>query len=163
MTGRHFNPREPGTALRGSAVVVLSLVMPVVAWAQAEAPKLPVGPVSPLPDAGASALRVFGALLVVLALFFAGVWLWKNWQRLAAMQGGRAPKLHILEVKSLGNRQALYVIGYDRQRMLVGSSPTGMTLLTQLPEATDDEMAATASHPGVGFAGMLKSAMEKKG
>jgi flagellar biogenesis protein FliO len=137
--------------------------MPVVAWAQAETSKLPVGPVSPLPDTGASVLRVFGALLVVLALFFAGVWLWKNWQRLAALQGGRAPKLNILEVKSLGNRQTLFVIGYERQRMLVGSSPTGMTLLTQLPEATADEVAATASPSGVGFAGLLKSAMEKKG
>lgn len=91
-----------------------------------------------LPDAGTSMLRVFGALLIVLSLFFGGVWLFKNSQRVLGRPNG-ASKLNVLEVKSLGNRQALYVVGYGRQRMLLGSSPVGVSLVSQLPEASEQE------------------------
>jgi flagellar biogenesis protein FliO len=90
---------------------------------------------SALPDMGASVLRVAGALGIVIALFLGGVWLFKNWQRLA-LRRGAAPKLAVLEVKSLGQRQALYVVGYEQQRMLLASSPTGITLVSHLPEAS---------------------------
>ena len=114
-----------------------------------------------LPDAGASVLRVFGALLLVLALFFAGVWLFKNWQRFAARQNGTTPKLNVLEVKPLGNRHALYVVGYDRQRMLVASSPAGMTLLSQLPQASEEDPGATVARPA--FTDVLQRALGRKG
>jgi flagellar biogenesis protein FliO len=113
-----------------------------------------------IPDAGASVLRVLGALLLVLALFFAGVWLFKNWQRFAARQNGMAPRLSVLEVKPLGNRHALYVIGYDRQRMLVASSPTGVTLLSPLPAATEDEARAAVARPA--FADSLQKALGRR-
>ncbi|HZM01867.1 MAG TPA: hypothetical protein VFC44_02490, partial [Candidatus Saccharimonadales bacterium] len=77
-----------------------------------------------LPNAGASICRVFGALILVIALFLGGVWLFRNWQRLAIQKGGGA-KLNLIEVKSLGQRQALYVVGYQQQRMLLASSPAG--------------------------------------
>ena len=115
---------------------------------------------STLPDAGASVLRVFGALLLVLALFFAGVWLFRNWQRFTARQNGTVPKLNVLEVKALGNRHALYVVGYDRQRMLVASSPTGITLLSPLPQATDEEARAAVARPA--FADSLQKALGRR-
>jgi flagellar biogenesis protein FliO len=91
---------------------------------------------SGLPDMGASLLRLAGAMALVIALFLAGVWLVKNWQRLAS-RGGAAPKLSVLEVKSLGQRQALYVVGYEQQRLLIASSATGLTLLSHLPAADE--------------------------
>ncbi|HUI06958.1 MAG TPA: flagellar biosynthetic protein FliO [Verrucomicrobiae bacterium] len=115
----------------------------------------------PLADAGTSVLRVFGALLLVLALFFGGVWLFKNWQRFAARQNGTVPKLNVLEVKPLGNRHALYVIGYDRQRMLVASSPAGITLLGPLPEASEEEACAAVARPA--FADSLQRALGRRG
>jgi flagellar biogenesis protein FliO len=87
-----------------------------------------------LPDMGASMLRVMGALVIVLAIFLAGVWLFKNWQRLS-MRRGAAPKLNVLEVRSLGQRQAIYVVGYEQQRLLLASSSAGVTLLSHLPSA----------------------------
>ncbi len=96
--------------------------------------------VTPLPDMGLSLLRVSGALAFVLALFFGGVWLFRNWHRFASTRG-RAPKLCVLEVRPLGNRHALYVVGYEEQRLLLSASPAGVTLLTQLPPGKD---AATA-------------------
>src|SRR5205085_5100996 len=55
---------------------------------------------TPLPEMGFSALRVFGSLILVLSLFLGGVWLFRNWQRVAVYKG-RQPQLNILEVKSL--------------------------------------------------------------
>jgi flagellar biogenesis protein FliO len=101
---------------------------------------------SNLPNAGLSLLRVIGSLALVLALFFAGVWLFKNWQRVA-VNAGRAPKLQVLETRHLGSRQALYVVGYEHQRFLVASSPAGMSLLTRLPEADASEEAPAGSRP----------------
>jgi flagellar biogenesis protein FliO len=91
---------------------------------------------SPLPDVGTSLLRVFGALAVVLAVFLGGVWLFRNWQRIV-IQRGRAPRLNVLEVRSLGGRHALYVIGYDHDRFLLAASPAGVQLLSHLPSAEE--------------------------
>ena len=91
-----------------------------------------------LPDVGLSLVRVFGALALVLAIFFAGVWLFRNWQRLT-IQRGRTPQLQILEMKSLGNRQAILVVAFQQQRMLLSSSPAGVTFLSHLPVSEDGE------------------------
>lgn len=129
----------------------LGAASPLTLWA--ESGPLTASDASSLPGAGVSLLRVAGALLLVLALFFAGVWCYRNSHRFAASRGKRL-KLSILEVRSLGNRHAIYVVGYDRQRMLLSSSPTGVTLVSHLPEATaeedDGEAAATASVPVFG-------------
>ena len=102
-----------------------------------------VAPVSaPLPELGFSVVRLFGALALVLALFLGGVWLFRNWQRLA-WQRGRTPQLAVLEVKSLGARQGLYVVGYQQQRMLLAASPAGITLVSHLPDASAEEASVT--------------------
>jgi flagellar biosynthetic protein FliO len=101
------------------------------------------GPVAApaFPEAGVSLIRVTGALALVLGLFLGGAWLFKNWQRLASRRGG-APKLSILETRSLGTRQAVFVVGYERQRFLLATSPGGVNLLTHLPEAGEAEPEA---------------------
>ena len=114
---------------------------------------------SPLPGVGFSLLRIFGALVLVLALFLAGVWLYKHWQRLT-LSRGRAPKLNLLEVKALGNRHALYVVGYEQQRLLIASSPAGVTLLTHLPEGEASETMMAAPSPS--FARALQQVMGPK-
>ena len=96
----------------------------------------------PLPDVGGSFVRVLGALALVLGIFLGGVWLFKNWQRLTHRHGS-APKLNIVESRSLGARQGIFVIGYDKQRFLVASTPTGVNLLSHLPDAEISETDAT--------------------
>jgi flagellar biogenesis protein FliO len=105
-----------------------------------------------LPDAGLSAIRTLAALVIVLSLFFGGVWFYRSSQRLAWRKSGR-PKLAILESRPLGNRYALYVVGYEQQRLLLGSSPAGLSLLSQLPAATAAPQEAVASpHQPASFA-----------
>ncbi len=92
-----------------------------------------------MPDMGASLLRVCGAMCLVIGVFFGAVWLFKNWRRLAHAKGPAA-KLNVLEMKSLGHRQNIYVVGYERQRLLVAASPTGITLVSHLPESGEESL-----------------------
>jgi len=119
------------------------------------------GPVGPgLPDASFSVIRVFGALVLVLGLFLAGVWLFRNWQRLA-LRRGHPSQLQILEMKSLGGRHALYVVGYQQQRLLLASSPAGVALVSHLPavDATEVEPAKLSSE---NFVQVLQQAVQAK-
>jgi flagellar biogenesis protein FliO len=109
----------------------------------APAPTAPLT-LPPLPDAGPSIIRVFGALALVLGIFLGGAWLFRNWQRLT-IQRGRSPKLNVFETRSLGGKTALFVVGYEQERFLIASSPTGVNLLSHLPTAT--EAAAPTDSP----------------
>ncbi len=110
--------------------------------------KLAVAPltVPSLPDPAVSFLRVMGALALVIGIFLAGVWMFKNWQRLA-LQRGRGPKLNILETRSLGGRHAIHVVGYEQERFLISSSPGGVNLLSHLPGSLDSEAVVAAGNP----------------
>jgi flagellar biogenesis protein FliO len=117
----------------------------------------------PLPDAGPSIIRVIGALALVLGIFFGGAWLYRNWQRLT-IQRGRAPKLNLIETRPLGGKHALYFIGYEQERFLLASSPTGVNLLTHLPTALETDAspdsAVTAATPS--FAQALTKVLKGK-
>lgn len=135
----------------GTWVFGLVLVtIPAMAAPDAKAQSLTAA----LPDAGASLLRMVGALGFVLALFLGAVWLYRNWQRFN-LHKGRLPKLNVLEVKSLGGRHAVYVVGYEEQRFLIGSSPGGIQLLAHLPEGE----TAVEEQPAIGFMQSLQQAL----
>jgi flagellar biogenesis protein FliO len=122
----------------------------------ANAAETPVTLPAPLPDTGAALFRVFGALLLVFALLFVGVWLVKNWQRLA-LRKGRAPKLRLLEAQSLGGRQGVYVLAYEQQRFLIAASPSGVALLSHLPESEPGTEPASAVAAPVSFMQALQA------
>lgn len=116
---------------------------------------------APLPDLGGSVLRVVGALILVLGLFLGGVWGFRNWQRLAIRRHG-APRLRVLEARSLGHRHMLYLVGCEGQRLLLSASPTGVNLISELPgevaESSTDNAAAVSVEPPFGRA--LRRAMD---
>lgn len=66
----------------------------------------------------------------------------------------------MIEVKSLGQRQAIYVVGYQQQRMLVASSPAGVTLLSHLPSAGEAEKTAPAAN--LSFAEALRHVLSQR-
>jgi flagellar biogenesis protein FliO len=140
------------------AIFVSAFFILPAAFAQTNA--IAIAP--PLPDAGASLLRVMGSLALVIGLFLGGVWLFKNWQRLTQPRG-RQPKLNVLESRSLGARQGICVIGYEKQRFLVATSPAGISLLSHLPDAepTETDTAEKTSGP-MPFAQALAQVLNKK-
>lgn len=108
-----------------------------------------IPPMAPsLPNPATSLLRVIGALALVIGIFLTGVWLFKNWRRLAVRRG-RQPGLNILEARSLGGRHAIYVVGYEQERFLISSSPGGVNFLSQLPAATESQAAAGEDNPPI--------------
>ena len=112
-----------------------------------------------MPSMAGSLLRVCAALAAVFGLFLGGVWLVRNWPRLLS-RPVRSPDLQVIECRPLGGRQALWVVGYRQQRLLVASSPGGITLLTHLPEAGESE-AATA--PRADFAAAFQHLLGHRG
>jgi flagellar biogenesis protein FliO len=115
-----------------------------------------------LPDASASLIRVMGSLAVVLGIFLGGVWIFKNWRRIT-MPGARQPKLKVFESRSLGARQAVVVVGYEKQRFLISTSPNGVNLLTHLPDAADSDSEPSEKPSGpMPFAQALAEVLKKK-
>jgi flagellar biogenesis protein FliO len=98
----------------------------------------------PPPSIGFSVLRMIGGLCLVFSLLFAGVWIYRNSSRFAPGRG-RNSKLRVLESRALGHRHSIFVVGYDSQRILLSTSPTGVTMLSHLPEATTAEVEAEAT------------------
>ena len=121
---------------------------------------LPALPTVAMPSAASSLFRVLGALALVIAVFFGGVWLFRNWQRMT-LSKGHTPKLNILETRSLGQRHAIYVIGYEQQRLLIAASPSGVTMLATLPAAA---VSATEEAPAAktNFTDALREALQRK-
>ena len=121
---------------------------------------LPTLPITEMPSAASSLFRVLGALALVIAVFFGGVWLFRNWQRMGIAKG-HTPKLNILETKSLGQRHAIYVIGYEQQRLLIAASPAGVTMLTTLPTAAANAVEE-APAAKTNFTDALREALQRK-
>jgi len=113
-----------------------------------------------LPDASFSVIRVFGALVLVLGLFLGGVWLFKNWQRMT-LHRGRSSQLQIVEMKALGGKHALYVVGYQQQRLLLACSPAGVSLVSHLP-ADDSTPVPSQAVGGENFMQALQHAVQAK-
>lgn len=90
---------------------------------------------SSAPSIGVALFRMLGSLAVVIAVFLGGVWVFRNLHRFKA-PGATPRKLQVLEGKSLGPRQAVYVVAYEQQRLLIGATAQGISLLTHLPDGT---------------------------
>ena len=139
--------------------IALSLLAPVATLLAADPTRPSAVSASPtVPDISFSVLRVFGALALVFALFLGAVWLFRNWQRLT-LNRGRPSKLNVLEVRALGQRHAIYVIGYQQQRVLLGTSPAGVALLSHLP---DDDSPPEAQPRAATFGEIWQHLRERK-
>lgn len=117
-----------------------------------------------LPDTGMSVIRVLGALALVMGLFLGAIWLVRNGRRWVG-RPGKAPDLRVLEVRSLGARQALVVVGYRRQRLLLSSTPAGITLIAALPDAGVEESIEEpfpARAAGVDFAEIFRDLLSRR-
>ena len=149
----------PRRTLRRSSLAV-AFFFAAVTFVSAQVTNAPAGPVAQAaaPDVAFSFVRVLGALALVIAIFLAAAWVFRNWHRLTAKKGC-APKLNVLEVKSLGHRHALYVVGYEQQRFLISSAPSGVSLLTHLPVGDAD---APAAAPLASFPETLLHALGRK-
>lgn len=115
-----------------------------------------------LPSAAPSLLRVLGALSLVLGLFLTGAWLLRN-GRIFALRRGKATRLQVLESRSLGGKHGLFVVGYEDQRFLLGSSPAGIQMLSHLPSGIPEEAQQPQAQECVTFAQSLAQILRRPG
>ncbi len=109
--------------------------------------------------------------LVVIGLVLFGAYFFTRWagQRLSAggVLGGSGRRLRVLDRTALGRDQNLLVVQAGERYFLLGSSPTGVTLLTELSREEGEgflppqppEGAAGAKGPD--FQSILRSLREK--
>lgn len=64
------------------------------------------------------------------------VWRSVIWRSLSLVRraGSKRKALAVRETAALGDRRFVSVIQFERQRFLIGSSPSSVTLLAQLPD-----------------------------
>ncbi|MBM3839815.1 MAG: hypothetical protein FJ398_17955 [Verrucomicrobia bacterium] len=103
-------------------------------------------------------VQMLGAFIFVVSVFILGAWLFKR-SRFFTLYKGSSSQLQVLENRSLGYRNSLWVVGYNQQRFLLATSATGVSLLAELPEALP---AAETAPERSSFADQLKAAQEPK-
>jgi flagellar biogenesis protein FliO len=120
-------------------------------------------PALPLGNPVSSILRVFGAFILVTAIFLAGVWLFRNWRRFTVARHGE-PRLKVVEARSLGQRNSIYVVGYDQHRMLLAASPAGVAFLSHLPaeDSAGDVSVAPTNAKTPTFAEAFQQILSRK-
>ncbi|MDD3760149.1 MAG: flagellar biosynthetic protein FliO [Acidithiobacillus sp.] len=99
-------------------------------------------------------LRLIAALLLVLLIFLALIWLFRRLQPGAA--GVSGSPMRILASLPLGTRERLLLVEVGKQQLLLGATPAGITLLHTLPEALPVDSGSPA------FSGWLRQAMERR-
>ncbi len=69
--------------------------------------------------------------------------LWRSviWTSLVRRAGNKRKTLSVRETAALGDRRFVSVIQFERQRFLIGSSPSSITLLSQLPDESSNAEA----------------------
>ncbi|MFI5090976.1 MAG: flagellar biosynthetic protein FliO [Terriglobales bacterium] len=68
------------------------------------------------------------------AFWRSGIWRSSIWTSLVRRAGSKRKTLTVRETAALGDRRFVCVIQFERQRFLIGSSPSSVTLLSQLPD-----------------------------
>ena len=119
-------------------------------------------PTLPPPGVGSSVVRLLGAFALVLSIALGGVWLLRNGSRFA-VRSGIDRTLKVLEVRMLGGRQSLVVVGYEDQRMLLATSPTGVSFLCRLPAAEPGGSAVGEPNLAPTFMDALNTAVGRPG
>ena len=89
-----------------------------------------------------SAWRMAAGFFVVLALLALCAWLLKR--TVAARRA--AGSMHVETALSLGERRSLVIVTVEGRRLLLGTAPNYVSLVTELGAASFDKALATATN-----------------
>ena len=82
-------------------------------------------------ESGASGMRAFGSLVLVLGLAGGALWALKRWG-IAKLPGSGGTRLKVEESLALGDRRFVSILRADEERFLIALAPTGITLLARM-------------------------------
>ena len=106
-------------------------------------------------------------IILVLLLVMAGCYLFTRWAGtgLGVTLGGGGGRIKVLERLSVGRDQALLVVRIADRYLLLGSSPAGFSLLTELTEEEGAQWTSAAQpteKTGMDFRELVRKLREKK-
>lgn len=90
-------------------------------------------------DLVAILLRMVAAFAVVIGVLLFGAWAFRKSRFFSLYRAGPS-QLRILETRSLGYRNSLFVVGYQHRRYLLAASSTRVNLVSQLPDAVGEDV-----------------------
>jgi flagellar biogenesis protein FliO len=109
-----------------------------------------------------SVVRMLGSMVLVLGLLVVAVRGLKHWRGLGGL-GKKEPHIRVIETRSLAQRQTLYLVTCDGQRMLLAGSAAGVSFLTPLaPQLDESPEEGGPSSTVVHFAEALTHALGRK-
>ena len=89
-------------------------------------------------DMLAAWLRMFGALITVLGIFFIGVFMFRKYG--GALQNKTSQgHLKVLEYRALNQKNSVYVLDYQGERFLIATCQQGSPVLTPIRMETKNE------------------------
>ena len=94
-------------------------------------------------DLMASWLKMFGALITVLSIFFLGILIFKKYGTLLQNKASQG-QLKVLECRALNQRNAVYVLDYCGERFLVATGQQGSPEVRPLRMSFQDELSGTS-------------------
>lgn len=112
-------------------------------------------------DALGSVLRMLGAFIFVIAIFLVFTWFFKNKNGIFGLQH-RKGALKIIEVKHIGSRQALIVVGYGKERILVGATANNISFISKLPDEKESEDVDESTPQEQNFFALLKNSLKSR-
>lgn len=86
-----------------------------------------------LPNPWVSLLRVLGATILVVGLLFLFAWIIKRWNKFSFITG-KVQKLRLIESCCVGKNCFVSVVTYQNHKMILGITPSSISLLLQLPD-----------------------------
>lgn len=86
-----------------------------------------------------STLKGLGALFFVLALILICAWLARRYLRLSPHGSVKGDQIRILSSRALGPKRSMHLVEVEGQKLLVGSSEEGVTLLKDYSLASNRE------------------------
>lgn len=120
----------------------LSLLSPVVAWAQVAAPQTTV---PPAPDFGGGLVQLFFGLAMVLALLVGALWLLKQ---LTQRRGESSGLMRVVAGTAVGPRERVVIVEVGSTWLVLGVAPGRVSPLAEVPrQATPTAPASTNRRP----------------
>jgi flagellar biogenesis protein FliO len=121
--------RERLLAMGGSIFLVIAIVVAIAVQMQPAQP--PAAPLSTAAESGQwSPVWPVIATLIVLGALYLTLYILRRWNP-AATGGVKGPLLAVQSSVRLSSNQALHVVQFGDQTLLVGASPAGLVLLSQ--------------------------------
>ena len=97
-------------------------------------------------------------LLIVIALIFLSVIVLKKIMRSRMLQVNQGAKIKVLERRAINQKTSLYLVEIAGKAVVIGDSPAGLNLITELPDLVLDEEEEIAPHP---FTSKLRSLIKR--